>query len=236
MSERAGLFANHAPSVPWGIWDVGKVAALFPLSFIIWDNIRPAPLEGVWDSLDWYLLTPVRYVGILWAVWFFSIRKYGTSWRMLGFRNTEAGHLFILVPIAVALNWGFAAAYLLLVDFIGLESLISEQESMAEMLNADVYKPIILLDIGVLAPAIEEIVFRGFILAGLIHTLGGVRGAVVASGLFAIVHLDPDVSPRFFVTGMLLAWLYMCTGSLWPSFPAHAFANAAATAAYELAN
>lgn len=89
---------------------------------------------------------------------------------------------------------------------------------------------------------VEEIVFRGFMLAlldrafGTRWTFGGARigwGVVLTAWLFGLVHgiaLDADgvmiFSPASllltFVAGLVLGWLRALTGSLWPAFLAHA--------------
>ena len=82
--------------------------------------------------------------------------------------------------------------------------------------------------LAVWTPITEEIFFRGFIIAGLASRLG-IRGAMVVSALvFSLFHMDPGVLIPIFITGLLLAWLYRRTGSLWPGIVAHAGQNALA--------
>lgn len=89
---------------------------------------------------------------------------------------------------------------------------------------------------------VEEIVFRGFMLAlldrafGTRWTFGGARigwGVVLTAWLFGLVHgiaLDADGALVFslpyllltFIAGLVLGWIRALTGSLWPAFLAHA--------------
>lgn len=96
---------------------------------------------------------------------------------------------------------------------------------------------------------VEEIVFRGFMLAlldrafgtrwtfgGARWTFGGARigwGVVLTAWLFGLVHgiaLDADGALVFslpyllltFIAGLVLGWIRALTGSLWPAFLAHA--------------
>ena len=128
---------------------------------------------------------------------------------------------------------GFEEGYTWLVSSLGQEALIPQQEYIEEMFEEAIYKPLLYFDIVVMTPIVEEIVFRGFILAGLTLALGNIRGMVISSALFTIVHWDFDIMPIIFVSGMLIAWLYMRTGSLWPPIALHALSNAAATVQYE---
>lgn len=231
------LFENREPPVPWTVLDIVKVLAtlivLFLFQVMVDGVTRPNQATGSWSGLEWFLRTAVPYAGVVGVVWFFSIRKYGTSWRALGIRGTTAGHLFKLVPAVIAVSWAASAVYLLLAALIGVQS---EQESVTEILGSDAFNPIVYVNVIIIGPAAEEILFRGFILAGLVHTIGGFRGAVVASALFAILHLDIDVTPRLFIYGMVLSWLYMRTGSLWPCIAVHGLQNAAASAVFEVSN
>lgn len=82
--------------------------------------------------------------------------------------------------------------------------------------------------LAVWTPVTEEIFFRGFVFAGLASRLG-IRGAMVGSAVvFSLFHMDLGVLIPIFITGLLLAWLYRRTGSLWPSIVAHAGQNALA--------
>jgi membrane protease YdiL (CAAX protease family) len=85
-----------------------------------------------------------------------------------------------------------------------------------------------LLIIGA-APLSEEIFFRGFMFAGLRRRLPLWPAAAIAGIVFGAVHYTgPDsigVVPQLAVFGMLLAWLYEYTGSLWPPVLVHTLNN-----------
>ena len=74
------------------------------------------------------------------------------------------------------------------------------------------------------APLAEEILFRGYGLAR-IRELGGERRALLLSALdFALSHHWVQW-PFIFLFGLVLAWLVIQTGSLWPALLAHALNN-----------
>ena len=77
-------------------------------------------------------------------------------------------------------------------------------------------------------PLAEEVFFRGFVFAGLMGRLGYVRALIITSLLFSLFHVEPKLIVPIFVTGMLLAWVYHRTGSLWSPFLVHALQNALA--------
>ena len=78
----------------------------------------------------------------------------------------------------------------------------------------------------VMGPIVEETLFRGLLFRGL-------RGywtfwpAALASGIwFGALHLSASGFPLHVVGGVLYAWAYERSGSLWPPILAHAFINA----------
>ena len=89
----------------------------------------------------------------------------------------------------------------------------------------------------IIAPLLEEMVFRGLLQTLLIDTLGRRArwtAVLTASLIFALIHAAA-VSwhgwPGLFVLGVVLGWLYERTGSLLPCYLAHALFNAANIAA-----
>ncbi len=71
-----------------------------------------------------------------------------------------------------------------------------------------------LLQVCIVAPIIEEILMRGFVLVGLKNTYG-VMGALFISALFfAILHFNMVQTLSAFVCGIILGLLYIKTNSI----------------------
>jgi membrane protease YdiL (CAAX protease family) len=85
---------------------------------------------------------------------------------------------------------------------------------------------------AVLAPACEEITFRGYLQSTL--ALGRRPRAAIAGGalLFAVLHLDPVRFPALVVLGAAFGWMTWRAGSVWPAVAAHAANNALAAALF----
>lgn len=110
--------------------------------------------------------------------------------------------------------------------------------------------PAIILVVVILGPAVEELVFRGAVFNGLYRlgdyvskSLGGPEdspraarrisfalAALVSSVLFALLHLEPVLLLTLLILAVALCALFARTGSLLPSFVAHATFNSFATA------
>ena len=105
--------------------------------------------------------------------------------------------------------------------------------------------PAIVLVVIIFGPAVEELVFRGALFNGL-YGLGGlvsthlsgkedsrrtarrvsfILSALVSSAIFAVLHLELVLLPTIFILAVILCTLFERTGSLLPSFVAHATFN-----------
>lgn len=73
----------------------------------------------------------------------------------------------------------------------------------------------------IIAPIIEEILFRGFLLSALKKSLGRRYAIVVSAALFAAVHIDVFAFLQIFILGILLGHLYEKTKTLAASIIVH---------------
>lgn len=82
------------------------------------------------------------------------------------------------------------------------------------------------VSIALIAPIVEEMLFRGAIEGHLLHVWKNPSAAIFASALiFGIIHLNPAQIPYAFVLGLLLGWLYWRTRSLLPCILLHLINN-----------
>jgi hypothetical protein len=77
----------------------------------------------------------------------------------------------------------------------------------------------------VAAPILEELIFRGIILDGLLRVYSPVKSILVSSFLFGFVHLNPWQFVTGLIIGIFSGWVYYKTRSLLPSIIIHASAN-----------
>ena len=227
--EDAGLFASRIGAVPWTLRDVLLAAALFvPVgvggSFGL--GFALARLSAVGSDIQAVIvgsaLLPASLVA---GAWFFGMRRHGVSWASLGFRGATLGSLTLLPMIALAVGLTATGLYALLADALGADMLVPEQNlDKLRELDGIARLPTFAV-VGLLAPFGEEVFFRGFLLAALVPVIGGLRGALVSAAIFSAAHLNVSTLFPIFVMGMLLAWLYLRTGSILPSFVAHAGQN-----------
>jgi len=74
---------------------------------------------------------------------------------------------------------------------------------------------------GVVAPLKEEILFRGLIYPPLRRALGRGKGMLLTGLFFATLHFDIVRFLPLLIGGVVLAWLYERSASIWPAVIAH---------------
>ncbi|MCQ2129376.1 MAG: CPBP family intramembrane metalloprotease [Bacteroidaceae bacterium] len=94
------------------------------------------------------------------------------------------------------------------------------------------------LFVGILAPVVEELVFRGVILKHLLLTRKFANGhwlaIAITAALFGLAHGNLAQMPHAFLLGLLLGWLYYRTGSILPSIALHLTNNVTAVVLYQI--
>lgn len=89
--------------------------------------------------------------------------------------------------------------------------------------------------IGLFAPIVEEIVFRGAVLKELLRWNSRPWvGIVISAVLFSLIHMNPAQMPHAFLIGLLLGWMYYRTDSIVPGVVYHWVNNTVAYVMYNL--
>lgn len=81
------------------------------------------------------------------------------------------------------------------------------------------------LKVAVIAPVVEELIFRGLILQGFRKNYNGFTAVVMSALLFALFHLNPWQFPATFVLGLLLGWIMLRTNSIVLAILGHSINN-----------
>ncbi len=84
---------------------------------------------------------------------------------------------------------------------------------------------LIFVALVLLAPFVEEVLFRGFLFSAFRRTFGFWIGAIGVSLLFAVAHGQANVGIDVFVLSMFLCYLREKTDSLWPAIALHSLKN-----------
>jgi len=167
-------------------------------------------------------------VGSLGLAWRF-LREHQTGWATgFGFGN-NLNSVFPLATLTVGLflplGWGLQVGSRLLMDWMGLQS--GEQLALTALRSS----PSVLVTAGfslvtvLLAPAAEEVLFRGILYPALKE--GGFASAAkwITSMLFALIHFNVAAFVPLVVLALVLVWLYEKTDNLLAPIAAHAIFN-----------
>ncbi|MBI4201232.1 MAG: CPBP family intramembrane metalloprotease [Chloroflexi bacterium] len=217
-------------AVPWTFRDAAK-AILLVVGGTAVLALALLGLPGLSKSLEGgaaLLLSASLEAMLLVAIWRFGPWRYGGSWSSLGLRPTlNRGAPMALMVLFASVS--FAALYTISVAILGLDTLRPPQ--LPSQLVDTYPLRLATFSLAVLvAPAAEEVFFRGFLLPAFVARWGFAPGAVLVSLLFAMSHGVPALLAPAFISGLLLAWLYRRTGSLWNCVLAHTAQNAMAFA------
>lgn len=133
--------------------------------------------------------------------------------------------------LASGLGWTFATygGFFVFLIVYGLivqpdpQQIIEEIEQQEDTLKLVALGLLVILA----APITEEVFFRGFLFGGLRGRMSFWPAAIISGLIFGLPHLPGGALqvPPLAVFGILLAWLYERTGSLWPPIVMHLIQN-----------
>lgn len=216
-------------SVPWTTRDVWLGIAAFGAWLVVAIGFAVFMLLLSWQ-INLGLFVTLWELPLVVPAWWFTVRKYKVGWRALGVQGFSLDFLGVGVALLI-LAMGFNLVYNVVLSQFDLES---QMDLVA--LFEDLSSPWLLLVGGiVVAPVVEELFFRGFVFAGLRERYGWRKAGLISAGLFAVLHFQPLMVLPILLLGMIFAYLYHRSGSIWPAVIVHVLTNAAGLgAAYYL--
>lgn len=220
----------------WRGWDVLPIVALtfvaiVPLHLLtggLEEDAAPLPLA---DSGALLLVA----LGWLWLVrGRASLRRvFGPA---TGARPVLWRSLLLALGVGVALPVLDAGVHFLL-EALAVE-LPPMQEQIQEWIDESPVLPLLVLDVVVLTPIAEEVLFRGVLFQGLARRWGVWAAAVVSSTLFGLAHVESAGMDSVFLAvstglfGLAATWLLHWRRTLIAPIAAHMVVNAAGTVAF----
>ena len=173
------------------------------------------------------------FVGVVW----FYVRRYGSSLSDIGLRMPKPSQIALGIGLGLVLfgvvtggeiGLNQALPHLLpksAVDFLTALTNALTAGGIFDNIASMPLKIFFALAGAVAAPIGEEVFFRGLLYNSLKKRLN-VPAAIVLSGLiFALVHFGPLAILLIFPMGMILAYVYEKTKSLWVTICIHATHN-----------
>ena len=169
------------------------------------------------DVTVWRKIVPAyeKYLNITTIVLsmaaFLSLLTKNNNFKIDLFRNISFSGILFAIGCAILL-------YFLLdkgLDPVFERIFPTSEESYQDTLQTLSKAPIIsFFQVCILAPIIEEILMRGYLLNGLSGSYGSIFALLVSSFLFALLHFNMVQTLSAFICGIVLGLLYIQTGSI----------------------
>ena len=209
----------------WSVPEAGLVVAI-EIALVVAANALTGLITD--DALR-ISVTHVANSAALAALAWYLARRHGSG-LLAAYRLDVAPELRnVLLAVAVAIGCRlFSMAYASLVPPPGVQ----RPDLLTQMFGGGALGIVLTFAlVAVVAPVLEEVLFRGVVLGALARKVG-TWGAIVASAaVFSLLHLDLWSLLPFAVLGIGLGWLAARGRSLWPAVLAHFLYNAAILAA-----
>lgn len=219
MSKKIDL--QIPPRLPvWNIWQGLFLIALvtlieFPLGWLETPKDLDS-LNGILDFIGVGLGDALIYFIVIW-MFFGLIRR---PFSDLGFVKPLNRYVVLGFVVGVFLFVGIGLLGNVLMHLLGIPA----PQSFAVAVKGVDYKwEFALLTVlgGVVAPIKEEMLFRGLMYPPLRQALGKGKGMLLTGLIFATLHFDIVRFLPLFIGGVVLAWLYQRSASIWPAIVAH---------------
>jgi membrane protease YdiL (CAAX protease family) len=151
---------------------------------------------------------------------FSSLLVFGVGGYLLSIATIVAVLVFLIVPLFFAFNFQ-------LPESAGdLSKLITQVFQHGSMIQ----KAILLFDVCLLTPIIEEAICRGFLYQWLRTRMKILPALILSAAFFALLHFDPGSMIVFIPVGLATAIAFELSGSLFSAILTHSLWNATAVA------
>jgi uncharacterized protein len=160
------------------------------------------------------------------AVYLVVVRRGRGSWQELGFRAPSL-LVLLLTPLIFPIQLMLAG----LANFV-VQNIAGtfENPQIAALIDPDGFSwlnfALVFVVAAVIAPIVEELLFRGLLYQWLRARLGIAVAVVLSAAIFSVVHVIPLLFPALFLIGIVLALAFEYGRSLWVSIALHFFQNA----------
>ncbi len=220
---------RYVPATPWRArWAIAAIVAIFLASQGVAAAVVGAAggygwgAEGVPAALMlWLLVSQMAMVALVVAA---AGLFGGQRQQVLQLKPVEHGPLLAVVAIlAMALLLaGLNAVLYWLLD----NDVMTDLRPHIELIRSDAW-PLAALAIGIGAPLMEELTFRGFLQSALAQRLGFWPAALMTTAAWTLLHWGYSAAgmAEVFLIGLYFSWLLWRTGSLWPALICHALYN-----------
>lgn len=171
-----------------------------------------------------------KYGGVITVLASGLVLSLAMAYKSLNYRD-----VFAPAPVAPWIALKIAPAVILviggaLIVFGALSELVVQVFPMSEG-EEEIFSRVVdgglasFITLALVAPFVEELLFRGIFLRAFLQRYSPTRALWYAALLFATAHLNIYQFVFALPLGLFVGWLYIRSGSLWPSILTHALHN-----------
>ena len=154
-------------------------------------------------------------IAMIWHLIHFKYVKF----NLKSFGEVPSKTIWLSIPLIVAGMFFIN----LCSEFLGLPDLM--QDTFLAM-SRNIFG---IISITIMAPLVEELLFRGAIQGYMLRKgMKPLHAILIASAIFGIIHMNPIQIPFAFAIGIIFGWLYYRTGSVVPGIIGHFINNSIA--------
>lgn len=170
-----------------------------------------------------FILQGISELATVLLLWLIMKKLYRTDLKSIGLGRLQPGLLgwsVLAFPLYLIASTFFSniVAHLFGINLLQQQDIGYSNPNSFEL-------TLTFIALVMLAPFVEETLFRGFLFKAFRRTFGFWTGAIAVSLLFAVAHGQANVGIDVFVLSMFLCYLREKTDSLWPSIALHALKN-----------
>ncbi|MDE2126742.1 MAG: CPBP family intramembrane metalloprotease [Armatimonadetes bacterium] len=254
-TEQEALGASNMPKPPFAArwsavhWYLGVQAAIVIITVLVMPLMLPlflfnpnaaadpnavqAYLQQPWMTVALLVIQNIVFIGL--PLWVF--RLYGASLRSVGLGrpNWRLLCLGLLFGVGLLVFSNYLDAFVTelyrfalgAARFHALERAASSVDAgaMTKSMKSFPMRLAMALVGSIAVPIGEELLFRGWLYNCIKRRWNPGVGMVVSGLVFGAAHFNPIASPAIVVMGVLLAWAYESTGSLYVTMMMHGINN-----------
>ncbi|MGH1053183.1 CPBP family intramembrane glutamic endopeptidase [Bacillus cytotoxicus] len=218
---------NWKDQDPWGLKEFLLMMLLEFVFVIGCIKFLVNPIYSQWFDNELYSGTLIGLtiaIVLVSGVYFMIIRPKKLSWSEVGIRSFSIKDWKLIVLLTIILIVGDVIV-MVLTSFIGNSYENSKTEAIQQNVNFFTVF-IAFISAAVISPIYEEIFYRGFLYRWLRTRFGMMRAIFLSSLIFTIIHIPTyNAMPVNFLSGIVFAWAYERTHSIWPSVIIHGLTN-----------
>ncbi|MCX7884225.1 MAG: CPBP family intramembrane metalloprotease [Caloramator sp.] len=155
---------------------------------------------------------------------FIGLKKAKTPLKKI-FESPKTNIKDILFLMVLVVGTWFVMAGLAIIYINNSQAARETQERLSSILLGSSKEWFSILSVVIIAPILEEIVFRGIILQGFLKNYSITKAIIITAVLFGLFHGNIVQTPLVILLGIVLGVIYIKTGSLFMCIVGHVLNN-----------